>query len=96
MIVDSEHGEHCLKTLSLLEEVARHKSVYFKQGGVDYTEAFSGNLRLALTPKLEEAFREDYDRMEEMFYGEPPTFDEIVAALQRIEGLVNKALSKSD
>ena len=95
MIVNSEYGEHCLETLELLKKVAYHKSIYFKQGGVDYIEAGSGALRLSLTPELEPAFREDYGRMDEMFYGEPPQFDDIVTELGRIEYLVNQALSES-
>lgn len=95
MIANSEHGNDCLGALELLQEVACHKSVYFKQGGVNYIDAGAGELRLALTPELEPAFRKDYGRMDEMFYGAPPAFDDIVAELERIENLVNQALSKS-
>lgn len=96
MIADSEHGEYCLGTLGLLKDVAEHKSVYFKQGGVDYMEACCGGLRLAMTPEMEEAFRLDYERMSEMFYGDPPEFEVIVDELRRIEGVVNQALSEAE
>lgn len=91
MISFSEHGEDCLETLDLLSEVAQHKSVYFKQGGVDYMEACNGGLRLVMTSEMEAAFRADYERMDEMFYGDVPEFDEIVAELRRIEEVVNQA-----
>ena len=61
-------------------------------GGVNYHEASSGALNLALSPELAEAFEEDYQRMDEMIYGDKPDFNDLLGTLNEIEGYVNKAL----
>jgi hypothetical protein len=37
-----------------------------------------------------DALRADYAAMSEMFFGDPPTFDEILEVLQEIETTVNR------
>ena len=88
-IYHSEHGEECLEDLDLLREVAQHKAVYFRQGGVDYESAARGELDLTLSDALREAFEDDYARMEEMFYEPAPEFGELIDTLSEIEEYVN-------
>lgn len=95
-IVNSDYRDQCMGSLELLEQVANHKDLYYRKGCANYRAACSGELKLVLTPELEEAFREDYDRMSEMFYGDQPDFDEILAELRHIEDHVNQALAEAN
>jgi hypothetical protein len=78
----------------LAEAVAAHKSMFFREAGVDYHSAVSGDLRIVppAGPSLE-ALREDFARMVEagMFVSAPPGFDELIERCRDVERLANHA-----
>lgn len=78
----------------LAEAVASHKSMFFRETGVDYHAAVSGDLRIVppAGPSLD-ALREDYDRMAEagMFVSAPPGFDTLIGRCRDVEQLANHA-----
>lgn len=74
----------------LFEHVARHRQIFFKQNWVDYGTLRKGTLRLIPPPEQMSAWRQDYDAMrEEMFFDEPPKFDEVLTAVAAFESEFN-------
>jgi len=75
--------------LDLLKRVAQHKALFFKSGWAKYGEATKGTLRIAPPEHRLDALRQDYGKMQEMFFGEAPAFGAIIAALKQWESEFN-------
>jgi hypothetical protein len=76
---------------ALFDRVARHRQVFFKVGWVDYDTLRPGTLRLVPPPEQEGGWRRDYEAMrEEMFFDEPPPFDEVLEVIKRFEEVFNR------
>jgi hypothetical protein len=84
-----ELGKAALKDTELLLNVARHKEVFFPAAWARYADAKPGTLRLvppeARLPELEQ----DYRKMREMIFGEPPAFEHLLEVLRQIERGIN-------
>jgi hypothetical protein len=89
MLVARGVAEKALGRLDLLDRVVEHKSVFFRSGWARYNEANAGQLHLVPTEARLAALRVDYDKMRDMFFGERPPFDEILATLASLEERVN-------
>lgn len=77
--------------LDLFDRVASHRQVFFKQRWVDYDTLRKGQLRLVPSAEQEPAWRSDYNAMrEEMFFEDPPAFDEVLAAVRQFEEEFNR------
>lgn len=85
-----ELGRAAVKDIELLLSVARHKEVFFPAAWARYADARPGTLRLvppdARLPELEQ----DYRKMREMIFGEPPAFEHLIEMLREIEHRVNR------
>jgi hypothetical protein len=84
-------AQRALEQLDLLEAVARHKDVFFHTGWSRYSEARPGSFRLVPSAALLDALRADYARMQPMFFGPAPSFDELVEELRQLEARINAA-----
>ena len=84
-----ELGMAAIKDTDLLLKVARHKEVFFPAAWARYTDAKPGTLRIvppdARLPELEQ----DYRKMQEMIFGDPPAFERLLEVLREIEAVVN-------
>ena len=92
MLFQSPLGQKAVADLELLQNVARHKSVFFASAWARYDQAVPGTLRLVppefRLPELER----DYSLMrKEMIFGNAPTLGQIIDALRDIERQVNGA-----
>lgn len=76
--------------LDLLARVAQHKNLFFKTSWARYNEAVKGSLRVMPPEHRLKALREDYVKMQQMFYGEPPGFDTILSLLSQWESDFNQ------
>ena len=77
--------------LDLLERVVQHKSLFFKSSWAKYAEAAKGTLRISPPEHRVGALREDYGRMQEMFFVEPPKFSAMMAVLKEWEAEFNRS-----
>jgi hypothetical protein len=76
----------------LFGRVARHRQVFFRQSWVNYDTLHKGTLRLLPAPEQSTEWRRDYEVMrEEMFFDEPPAFDEVLAAVGQFEEEFNRS-----
>ncbi|HTU18197.1 MAG TPA: nucleotidyl transferase AbiEii/AbiGii toxin family protein [Gemmataceae bacterium] len=86
-----EHGlgKTAIRDTELLRKVVQHKEVFFPAAWARYADARPGTLRLvppeARLPELEQ----DYRKMQEMIFGEPPSFERLLEVLWEIERQVN-------
>ena len=82
-------GKAAIKDTDLLLKVARHKEVFFPAAWARYAEAKPGTLRIvppaARLPELDQ----DYRKMQEMIFGEPPAFERLLEVLREIENAIN-------
>lgn len=74
----------------LFDRVARHREVFFRQSRMDYSTLKKGSLKIAPRPELEGDWRRDYAAMREMFFTDPPEFDEILASVRGFEASFNR------
>ncbi|HEY7158477.1 MAG TPA: nucleotidyl transferase AbiEii/AbiGii toxin family protein [Gemmataceae bacterium] len=88
-LYEHDLGKAAIRATELLLKVARHKEVFFPAAWARYADARPGTLRLvppeARLPELEQ----DYRKMREMIFGEPPSFERLVEVLREIERQVN-------
>jgi len=76
----------------LFDRVAAHREVFFRWSWVDYTTLHPGALRFLPPAHHLEAWRKDYQEMRgEMFFGEVPTFDEILRVVGDFEKRFNES-----
>ena len=88
-LADSAAKDSALADLSLLEAVARHKSIFFAAAWAEYGAARPGSLKLSPPPELERVLRKDYETMREMFFHEPTPFDEMMERIAALETEIN-------
>jgi len=73
----------------LLVRVAQHKNLFFRTSWARYDDAAKGTLQIAPPEHRLKALRDDYARMQQMFFGEPPDFDKMLALLKQWESEFN-------
>ncbi len=88
-LIQSKHKAEALSQPELLKRVAEHKRIYFRAAWAKYDEAVPGTLRLVPNAEVENEMRRDYNLMKEMFFADPPEWDEIMAAVRALEAEVN-------
>lgn len=88
-LIGHEAKGRAVDSLELLEQVAHHKSVFFKAAWANYEDAKPGSLRLMPNAELTAALRRDYSGMREMIIGDTPGFDDILGAIEAFEGEIN-------
>lgn len=88
-LIGHEAKKRAVGSLDLLEQVAHHKSVFFKAAWANYEDAKPGSLRLMPNAELSAALRRDYSGMREMIIGDALNFDDILVAIEAFEGEIN-------
>lgn len=78
-----------IKDTDLLLKVARHKEVFFPAAWARYADARPGTLRIVPPDARLPALEQDYRKMQEMIFGEPPAFERLLEVLREIERQVN-------
>jgi hypothetical protein len=90
-LILSGTGEKAASHPELLQRVVEHKKVFFPSGWAHYDEAIRGNLQVTPHPGRIRQLEEDYDKMREMFFAEPPAFAEVLRILEEWETHFNKS-----
>jgi hypothetical protein len=83
-------AKSAVEKLDLLARVAEHKSLFFRSASAKYGEAVRGTLRIAPPEHRLKPLRDDYGKMQQMFFGEPPGFDSIISLLSQWESEFNR------
>ena len=83
--------DNALADNDLLERVVRFKDKFYRCPWARYDLAKCGTMKL-LPPDYNTAkLRSDYDHMQNMLFGEKPTFNEIMNAMTQLEAEINGA-----
>lgn len=78
-------GDH-----TLLADVVRHKTTFYRDPKAMYELAVPGSLRLVPNDDVLTAIRPEYTAMaEEMIFGEAPPLDEVLRVLNDVEAAIN-------
>lgn len=75
--------------LNLLADVVAFKQRFYASSWANYESAQPGTLKLLPSPSALGALEEDYAAMQEMFFGQPPSFPELVNGLRALENHLN-------
>ncbi|MGJ8590219.1 MAG: nucleotidyl transferase AbiEii/AbiGii toxin family protein [Yoonia sp.] len=89
MLIDHPAKDRALSNFALLEEVAHHKSVFFKAVWANYEMAKPGTLRLSPGRGFAKGLAKDYQGMREMIIGDAPEWDVILTTIEAFETEVN-------
>ncbi|MDC0116243.1 nucleotidyl transferase AbiEii/AbiGii toxin family protein [Octadecabacter sp.] len=89
MLIAHPSKETAMANLQLLEDVAHHKSVFFKAAWANYEKAKPGSLRLLPSADIENHLRQDYRGMREMIIGDVPDWDAIITTIGAVEAEIN-------
>jgi hypothetical protein len=87
------HGvaERAAADRPLFDRVAEHREIFFRWSWVDYSTLRPGSIRLLPPSHHLDAWRKDYQEMRgPMFFGEFPTFEEILRVVGEFERRFNK------
>ncbi len=82
-------AKNAITNLSLLDSVAAHKSIYFRSKQASYDTAKPGSLKLIPNQWLLKQINDDYLAMEDMFFGDVLSFDEIINEVTCLEDTIN-------
>ncbi len=83
-------GEEASRNLGLFERIAAHRKIYFRYTWVDYSTMNPSQLQLLPTEADRVSWQADYESMQqEMFFGEVPTFDEILSVVGEFQVRLN-------
>ena len=88
-IAETETGKNAAKDRALMEDVREYTLIMFGSGWMRLEEAKPGSFQLVCTDMLRKALKADYEATKGMIYGEPPTFDEIIEVIERLQSRLN-------
>lgn len=84
-------GGKAAGNLDLFERIAAHRQVYFRYTWVDYDTLSPGRMRLVPPDSQLASWKSDYTAMkDEMFFGTPPKFEELMETVQAFQDEFNR------
>jgi hypothetical protein len=91
MLLGTEEGKAAATDFDLLAQVAKHKATFFRSSWASYDTAKPGSLRLMPDAARIKDLRADYRDMAPMMFDDrPPSFDDILAEIEKLQEAVNK------
>lgn len=82
-------ADSALKMPELLTSVVKNKSLMFRDNKASYETAMFPTLKLIPTDEALKVLEQDYEKMSEMFLGDYPDFDTVMAELTNLERKIN-------
>lgn len=89
-IANSQYKGKALQSLELLEKVVRFKQKFYPRKWAKYEEATVKKIRLMPDEYRLKEIKEDYKNMTEMFFGEYPSFEELMDSVLELEKEIHK------
>ena len=81
--------EAAFSRLDLLKKVVDFKMKFYPRAWAKYPEAVPGTLKLLPPEYRFVALETDYNSMQDMLYGDIPTFETIIATVRELEKQIN-------
>ena len=79
-----------LQNLELLQKVVEFKDKFYHCSWAKYENAKPGMIKLLPPVYNIKAFKDDYEKMKNMIYGDKPDFDSILHVIAKLEKEINK------
>lgn len=90
-LTDTPYMEEALTNKKLYQTIVDHRQMLTRVSWVDYSKHSPANINFIPPEKEIEKWEKDYSAMKEsMFYGDTPSFDELMIALSKLNQKVNK------
>lgn len=77
-------GAGALAQPDLLKDVIHHSRLAFSSGWMKFDEAERGDLNILPPAAMRSVIASDYDAMQGMIFGDPPSFDEVMRHVEEI------------
>ncbi len=90
-MINSSVLEEAMADLSLLKDVVAFKAKFYPQSWANYQTAIEGNFKLLPQAHTRKVLENDYAQMEEMIFGDYPSFDKILAVIGAFEQRLKQA-----
>lgn len=88
-IAHSENKEAAYSNLELLQKVVDFKMKFYPRKWAQYEAAVPGTLRLCPPIERLDALRKDYEVMQDMMFGESPSFEDLMEYIKQLEDELN-------
>ena len=85
MLANSEYRERIFAAASLLDEIIAFDRKFYSKPGVDYDIMNLRTIRLSPPPRRIADLERDYLQMQDMIFGEKPTWQELLRSLAALE-----------
>ena len=85
-------GQRAMGNPDLLADVREHNQLAFPSAWRRHDELVFGQLQIIPPNEVRDVLRRDYARMQDMMFGERPTFDWILERLGEIDARMNPIL----
>ena len=89
-IANSPYKERAFKNPELLEKVVQFKQKFYPRKWAKYEEATAETIRLIPDDYRLKEIKEDYKNMTEMFFGEYPSFENMMNSILELEKEIHK------
>ena len=93
-LAQTESANSALHRDDLRARVVAHKQVFFSTIWARTETAVPGTFRLMPQNERSKILARDYAEMRDMFFCEPPTWNEILDALKKLETRINSTSSR--
>lgn len=92
IVMMSKHTvkESAYTDLNLLSDVVKFKDKFYHRAWAKYDLAKPGTMKLLPPQHCISILKKDYKAMEEMIFDIPPTFDELMTDVKKIESEINE------
>jgi hypothetical protein len=89
LMANHEYGKKALERQDIRDRVVEYKKKYFHSGWKNFGTAKAGTFRLVPPDHRLSDLKNDFLKMEEMFFEKPPKFSDLINQLYEIEKIVN-------
>ena len=87
---NSEYKSKALDNIDLLHKVVKFKMKFYPRGWAKYEEAVVGTIKLLPDKSRWDNLKRDYMSMEEMLFGEYPSFESLMSLIKELEDEINE------
>jgi Nucleotidyl transferase AbiEii toxin, Type IV TA system len=89
-LMGTDVGQAALKDWELAADCMAHARMFFDRPDFDLASAKSGSFAIIPGEAMIDALRRDYTNTSAMIFGEAPTFDDILASIQKLDSAANQ------
>ena len=88
--MQSPIGQQAMKNIELAQDCAQYALLFFNSTVLNLENAKHGSFTLMPTTEMQKILQKDYAAMSGMIFGEKPTFELILKAINHLEKIINE------